>query len=240
MDTLRLRVHGRDGGRAVEASGELPIRTGFSKTQFRFPLQGVWWVGVGATPHTGHRWAIPEEFALDIGKLGGTGLDHRGDGARFTDYYGYGAPVLAAAAGTVIEAVDGIRENPSDMRQPSESQEAYGERLSALQTSRLAGGADALAGNHVLIDHGDGEYSLYAHLKTGSVLVRPGEKVATGQPIGALGSSGNSTSPHLHFQVCDAPAVLDCAGVPMKFENVELPWADYPRPIQSGDVVIAR
>ena len=49
-----------------------------------------------------------------------------------------------------------------------------------------------------------------------------------------------STEPHLHFQVCDRAEPLTCAGVPINFTNIELPYADYPRPLQSGDIVIGK
>jgi peptidoglycan DL-endopeptidase CwlO len=54
-------------------------------------------------------------------------------------------------------------------------------------------------GLHVVIDHGGGLTSLYGHLDT--VLVNSGDDVAAGQVIGTVGSSGNATGPHLHFEI---------------------------------------
>jgi murein DD-endopeptidase MepM/ murein hydrolase activator NlpD len=54
-------------------------------------------------------------------------------------------------------------------------------------------------GQSVMIDHGDGTLTHYAH--TSRVLVRPGEAVAPGRPSRLEGSTGNSSGPHLHFEV---------------------------------------
>ncbi|MFN8699204.1 MAG: M23 family metallopeptidase [Flavobacteriales bacterium] len=54
-------------------------------------------------------------------------------------------------------------------------------------------------GHHVMLKHGFGFETLYAHLSR--VLVRPGEKVKRGQVIGYVGNSGTSTGPHLHYEV---------------------------------------
>ncbi|HYA01281.1 MAG TPA: M23 family metallopeptidase [Candidatus Binatia bacterium] len=54
-------------------------------------------------------------------------------------------------------------------------------------------------GLHVVIDHGSGLTSLYAHLE--AVSVHNGEPVSAGQRIGLVGSTGNSTGPHLHFEI---------------------------------------
>jgi murein DD-endopeptidase MepM/ murein hydrolase activator NlpD len=239
-DTLRVRVHGNVGGKAVEITSTLPIKSEFAKNTYIFPLRGVSYVGVGASFHTPHRWVIPEEFGLDIAKLGDNGLSHKGTGTRFEDYYAYGADVLAAAGGRVIEAENGQPEDPTAMQQPDESQEAYFARLQKDQGNRLAKGMTSITGNYVMIDHGQSEYSLYAHLQSGSVRVKVGDQIRAGDVIGKLGSSGNSTEPHLHFHVCDNANPLLCAGIPVNFSNVTIQWADLPRPIQSGDIVIAK
>ncbi len=56
-------------------------------------------------------------------------------------------------------------------------------------------------GNMILINHGDGYKTRYAHLMNNSITVRPGDYVEGGKVIGKVGSTGNSTGPHLHFEV---------------------------------------
>jgi hypothetical protein len=239
-DAVRVRVRAQVDGRATETVASLPIVSTSAKAKFNFPLRGVWFAAVGPTMHTAHRWALPEEFAYDIARLGDGGLSHRAKGDRFEDYFAYGAEVLAAADGVVVAAVNDQPENVAVLRRADETAEAYGGRVQQMQGELIEKGVAGIAGNYVMIDHGNGEFSLYAHMKPGSVRVKTGARVIAGTPLGKLGSSGNSTEPHLHFQVCDAADPLKCAGIPVKFENVELPYADYPRPVQSGDVVIAR
>jgi peptidase M23-like protein len=239
-DLVRVRVAGTLNGRSKEFSGTIPIKSEFAKNTYIFPLRGVCFVGVAASFHTPHRWAIPEEFGLDIAKIGENGLTHRGDGTRFDEYYAYGADVLAVADGRVVAAVDGQPEDPAAMQRPDESQEAYFARLQKEQAARVVKGSESLTGNYVLIDHGQNEYSLSAHLQPGTVRVHKGDAVKAGDVIGKLGSSGNSTEPHLHFQLTDKGDSPLAAGIPVNFSNITIQWADVPRPIQSGDVVTAR
>ena len=56
-------------------------------------------------------------------------------------------------------------------------------------------------GNTIIIDHGDGVTTLYAHLQAGGINVSVGQQVTAGQRIGRVGSTGNSTGPHLHWEV---------------------------------------
>lgn len=227
------------GGTAVQATGTLPVLPS-SRNRYRFPLAGRWMVVAGPTPFSHHRWVAPQEFALDIARFGEGNRSFGGDGTRLTDYHAYGAEVLAAAAGIVRAVDDAMPETPEDLRRPDEAQADYLARSARTQARRMAQGLHTIPGNHVLIEHEGGESSLYAHLQPGSARVKVGDRVQAGQAIGRVGSTGNSTEPHLHFHVCDRPSPLHCAGVPVIFEDIELPYADAVRPLQTGDVVVTR
>lgn len=238
-DTLRVRATGTSAGKPAQVSATLPVTSDFSKTTWLFPLRGVSYIGWGASLHTGHRWILPEAYAFDIARLGGEGLTYRGAGAKFTDYFGYGAEIFAAAAGKVIEAANDVPEDPLLLQLPSESTDAYTKRIQENQ-AKLLKVENGLMGNYVLIDHGNREYSLYAHMQPGTVRVRVGDSVAAGALLGKLGSSGNSTEPHLHFHVCSGANALQCDGVPVIFSNIKVLWAETERAPQSGDIVTAK
>lgn len=201
-------------------------------------MRGRWNIFASPSFDALHRWTAPEQFAYDIARRGPDGLSHKGDGSRFTDYYAYGEDVHAAADGRVVAMTDGVAEDLSAMRRPNETAEAFLARLVREQDQRLQRGS--VAGNYVVIDHGNGEYSLSAHLMPGSVRVKIGDAVKVGQVIGRVGSSGNSTEPHLHFQICDKPDALMCAGIPVQFTNLEVLTAEFARPLISEDIVVAK
>lgn len=72
-------------------------------------------------------------------------------------------------------------------------------------------------GNYILINHHDGTYTLYAHGQKGSICVREGQKVSQGQQIMKVGSTGNSTGPHLHFEVRVSPGGYSNRVNPLKY-----------------------
>ncbi len=97
-------------------------------------------------------------------------------------------------------------------------------------------------GNHVLLEHPDGTFSLLAHMKQWSVRVKEGQHVARGDVLGGMGMSGDAFLVHLHYQLQSGPGFED--GLPAYFERVQVRtgsgWsAPFTGPVDSGDVVRA-
>jgi hypothetical protein len=184
------------------------------------PLKGGMWLAhEGPGNAHSHHWGslvavngtmtIPQRFAIDF-----VGIDKHGRAFKpvrdihattYSDWFGYGAEVLAVGSGTVVAMRDGQVENKPLEAQPEPASLSL----------------DGLFGNYVVIDLGGGNFAGYAHLKRGSVAVKVGQSVARGQVIGALGQSGNSPAPHLHFQVADAATFEGSEGVPYVFDSFD-------------------
>jgi murein DD-endopeptidase MepM/ murein hydrolase activator NlpD len=77
---------------------------------------------------------------------------------------------------------------------------AYGSQVTSVAPGRVVWAGDQKGyGTTVVVEHGDGWCTRYAHLST--LAVKAGDVVSAGQEIGRAGSSGRSTGPHLHFEV---------------------------------------
>lgn len=179
---------------APAPSTKLDYRT---KTRLRLPFEGTWAVGWGGRTLAENYHAANREqrFAYDLLVARGEST-HQGDGTHNGDYFCHGLPVLAPGDGRVVEARDGIAENvPGQMN------------------------SKELLGNHVILDHGNGEFSIMAHFETGSVVVHEGDRVTAGQPIARCGNSGHSSEPHLHYHLQTTPRIHDGAGLPAQFRD---------------------
>lgn len=73
--------------------------------------------------------------------------------------------------------------------------------IAVAQGTVIVAGTHSSYGYYVIIDHGGGLQTLYAHCLANSLMVVPGQIVAAGEPIARVGSTGYSTGPHLHFEV---------------------------------------
>ncbi len=169
------------------------------------PLTGPNWLDGNSccdmTPHrtalnplNGQLWGA-ERFAVDYVQLGPDGRLFTGDRAKLESYPYFGADIHAVGDGPVVSVVDGLPEQVPGKSPTGLPLDQYG-------------------GNHIVQDLGDGDYAFYAHLKTGSITVKPGDRLTTGQVIAALGNSGNTDAPHLHFHVMGAADPLRADGLP--------------------------
>src|SRR5690606_25137347 len=168
-----------------------------TRSHLRLPFDGQWYVFWGGhdIEQNYHAASPGQRFAYDLVKRV-DGSSHRGDCSALEDYYCWNEKILAPAGGTVLEAVDGLPD------------QAIGSR-----------DAEHIAGNHVMLDLGNGEYALLAHLRQGSVAVKAGQQVAAGDELGRCGNSGNTSEPHLHFHLQDAPVFGQGKGLPAFFEH---------------------
>jgi len=144
-----------------------------------------------------------EQFAIDWIKIDRQGKAFRGDGKKSEQWLCYGVELLAVAPGTVVEVMRDLPDEPPGVAPTN---------LTVPQ----------IAGNHVLLDLGSGRYAMYAHLAPHSATVHVGDRVKTGDKLGLLGNTGNTTGPHLHFQISDRPSTLDTTSLPFVFESMTL------------------
>jgi phage tail protein X len=174
------------------------------------PLRGgVWFTGNGPMAESGHRRAlviigsatIAQRFAIDYVKVADDTRTFTGDSLKNESYHAYGSEALAVAEGIVAAMKDSIPENV-----PGANSRAVPITL------------ETVGGNHVILDLGQGRYAFYAHLQPGSLRVKLGERVKRGQVLGLVGNSGNSTEPHLHFHLADAPSPLGSEGIPYRYD----------------------
>jgi hypothetical protein len=199
-----------------KAEGEVYPTAYTNKTSLVLPLKRRIYVFDGHDFYAHHRRQTVfrnQQFRVNAVRYGydlmitnETGELYRGDRFVPENWFSYGSPVYAPGAGTVADAANDVPDN------------SYkgGEEVDAPSSEKV----DPLGfGNHVVIDHGDGEFSLLLHMKPGSVRVKKGDRVQQGEEIGAIGFSGDTFVPHLHYQIMDGPDERSSRGLPSYFSN---------------------
>jgi len=179
-----------------------------TKLSYRAPFQGEWNVTWGGQDTlSNYHYEVPSQrYAYDLVQIK-DGFSYQGDAAKNESYYAFGQDVFAPQAGTVVQVVNDIPDN---------------EPVGTMNEEKPAG-------NVVVIDHGGGEFSYLAHLMNGSAKVKVGDSVKQGDLIGLCGNSGNSSEPHLHYQVSDGPDLF--AG-----RSIRIQWEGGLRPIQGESI----
>lgn len=195
-------------GRALRKSQDLPKPS----LVFGLPFQGTWLVGNGGvTRQTSHSWsALSQRFAYDFVITDAVGKTYAGDPSQPVSYYAFGQPVLAAADGVVVAVREDILDCPR------------------AGTGWIDWRTRDIRGNHIVIQHAPHLFTLYAHLKHGSLRVKPGQRVSRGDVIAACGHSGHSTEPHLHFQLQDRANFYTAVGLPIRFSSFERKTGEQP------------
>lgn len=163
-------------------------------TLLSLPFDGVWNTVQGNNGFISHFKAGSQEFAWDF-IIVHNNQQAKGNAQVNETHYCWGQPVLAPAPGVVAEIKDDLVDHPPYTPDPPK------------------------VGNHVYIDHENGELSLLYHLKQGSVMVKPGDRVKRGQPVGLCGDTGISTFPHLHYVLYK--------GTPKKHVKMETRFGGY-------------
>jgi hypothetical protein len=155
-------------------------------------------------PVNGHAY-ISQRYAIDWVEAYPDGKTFQGDAADNKNYKIYGSEIHSVADGVVTEIKDGIPQNVPNA-------EKYVVPITL----------ETIGGNHVIVDIGGGRFAFYAHMQPGSLRVKVGDHVKTGDVLGLVGNTGNSSEPHLHFDICDASSMLACEGLPYAFASFEV------------------
>lgn len=181
------------------------------------PLKGDDWLAgdsVHNDPDAAHRRTIlleggrpwlAQRYAIDWVRYRiekGTATTWSGREDQNRSYFCYDNPIYSVAEGTVVDAMDGIPENVP-----------HSGKYAVALTFINAGG------NHVVVDIGGNRYVFYAHIRPGTLTVKVGDHVKTGQILGHVGNTGSSTEPHLHMHIVDHPSFLAGHGVPYEFAS---------------------
>ena len=168
-----------------------------TRADLRLPFDGEWLVFWGGRTVEENYHAIvgDQRFAYDF-LIVRDGKSFRGDGTSLEDYYCWGEPILAPAAGTVVQTETGHVDMAPGEMDPSNP-----------------------AGNYIVVDLGNDEYALFAHFMHDSIVVRAGDEVSRGDQLGQCGNSGNTSEPHLHFHIQDSPNFGEGNGKPAFFNS---------------------
>jgi murein DD-endopeptidase MepM/ murein hydrolase activator NlpD len=151
-----------------------------NKTKMSLPFSGEWYTTWGGENPDQNQHAASEtqRYAMDFVMVDEKGKPNKNNGDANEDYYAFGQNIIAPCDATVVEAIDGVRDN-----NPGE--------MNTMHTG----------GNMVMLKTPENEYIVLAHLKNGTVKVKAGEQVKKGEVLGQCGNSGNSSEPHLHFHI---------------------------------------
>ena len=183
---------------------KLPSKENYiCKTEYILPFNGKWTVvNGGVNKILSHSWNIvSQRYAYDFIILDNNGKPLVGVEKSCNSYYCNGKDIIAPADGYVVKAIKKYNDSYVD------GINAYCDALD-------------IRGNYIIIKHNEIEYSLIAHLMKNSIAVNVGDKVKQGEIIAKCGNSGNSSMPHIHFQLQSGKGFFTSATLPISFNNI--------------------
>ena len=173
------------------------------KVIYILPFEGKWTVvngGVGKD--LSHSWdVVSQRYAYDFIIVDDNGKSSSGNKTQLDSYFCYGKNILAPADGTVLKVLKSLRDSRVDGK-------------------RVYNDAWYIGGNSIVIKHAENEYTELCHLMPGSIAVKPGDQVKQGDVIAKCGNSGNTSEPHLHFQLQSGKSFFFSTGLPVPFTNI--------------------
>lgn len=216
-----ILVH-RFGGQDLGTNEPLPevlgartkVRADIRPPVFAPPATGENWVSAEACCNRSHHrrgpftlggeYYLAQRFAIDFIQLDPNGLAFVGDPSDNNNWFVYGKELRAVADGVVVETLN--TEPDITPYQPVPNP----------LTKQTAGG------NHVVVDMGNGMAYVFGHMQPGSVRVNVGDRVSTGQVLGLVGNSGNTSAPHLHMHLVSGTDIFQGRGLPYTFNHFVL------------------
>ena len=174
-----------------------------AKINYILPFTGKWVVVNGGftKKHSHSWWIFTQRYAYDFIQMDDSGNYAHGDKTKLESYLCYGKGIIAPADGVVVETQNNYNDSRVD------GKNAYCD-------------APDMRGNFITIRHSLHEYSVIAHLAPRSITVKAGETVMQGQVIAKCGNSGNTSMPHVHFQLQTTRNFFTAAGLPIAFSNI--------------------
>jgi len=183
---------------------KLPSKENYEpKGSYILPFVGKWTVvNGGTTKELSHSWGmLSQRYAYDFIIIDDNGNSFLEDSRDVQNYHCYGVDIVAPADGVVIDLRKKYKDSYVDGRS-------------------IYCDASHIAGNFVVIQHNNDEYSLIAHLMPDSISVGVGDTVKQGQVIAKCGNTGNSSQPHVHFQLQSGKSFFTSVGLPIGFSNI--------------------
>lgn len=193
--SLAVEVQYQASGRTGTQKASGTLRT-YASAPGRLPFDGVWYVANEHGHMDQHKRYLAEAYAYDFIQIGAGGKSYLRDGSRNADYFAYQKKVLAFKDGVVRFVRNEVPEN-----EPGKPNTA------------------TPGGNVVVVEHAQGEFGYYAHLRAGSITLKEGARVRAGDALGEVGNSGDSPEPHLHFHLMNNASVDEADGLPAAFLN---------------------